>query len=66
MDGRSSDSLCVRISGDKNDDKYAAYAGNWVSTYYLAPFEFTAGYQPYFRYYFELLPVLEQIPTPSG
>ena len=66
MDGRSSDSLWVRISSDKNDDKYAAYAGNWVSTYYLAPFEFTAGYQPYFRYYFELLPVLEPIPTPSG
>lgn len=66
MDGRSSDSLWVRIASDKNDDKYAAYAGNWVSTYYLAPFEFTAGYQPYFRYYFELLPILEQVPTPSG
>lgn len=66
MDGRSSDSLWVRISREQNDDKYAAYAGNWVSTYYLAPFEFTAGYQPYFRYYFDLLPILEQVPTPSG
>jgi hypothetical protein len=66
MDGRSSDSLWVRISGEQNDDKYAAYAGNWVSAYYLAPFEFTAGYQPYFRYYFELLPILELVPTPSG
>lgn len=66
MDGRSSDSQWVRISSSQNDNKYAAYAGNWVSTYYLAPFEFSSGYQPYFRYYFELLPILEQIPTPNG
>lgn len=66
MDGRSSDSLWVRISSEQHDDKYAAYAGDWVSAYYLAPFEFTAGYQPYFRYYFELLPILEQVPTPNG
>lgn len=66
MDGRSSDSQWVRVSSEQNDNKYAAYAGNWVSTYYLAPFEFSSGYQPYFRYYFELLPILEQIPTPNG
>jgi hypothetical protein len=66
MDGRSSDGLWVRVSTEKNDDKYAIYEGNWVSTYFLAPFEFSAGYQPYFRYYFELLPSVEQIPTPNG
>lgn len=66
MDGRSSDGLWVRVSADKNDEKYSSYKGNWVSTYFLAPFEFSAGYQPYFRYYFELLPTVEQIPTPNG
>lgn len=66
MDGRSSDSQWVRISAEQNEDKYASYAGNWVSTYYLAPFEFSVDYQPYFRYYFDLLPILEMVPTPSG
>lgn len=66
MDGRSSDSQWVRISSQQAEDKYASYAGDWMSTYYLAPFEFSVEYQPYFRYYFDLLPILEQIPTPSG
>jgi len=66
MDGRSSDGLWVRIAKNQNNDKYDAYEGSWVSTYYLAPFGFSAGYQPYFRFYFELLPSVELAPTPNG
>ena len=66
MDARSADDQWVRIAMNQNSDKYASYEGNWVSTYYLAPFGFSAGYQTYFRYYFELLPAIEQVPTPNG
>ena len=66
MDGRSADNQWVRIAMNQSNDKYRAFEGSWVSTYFLAPFEFSAGYQPYFRYYFELLPAVEQVPTPNG
>lgn len=66
MDGRSADDQWVRIAANQKNDKYKSYEGHWVSTYYLAPFDFSAGYQPYFRYYFELLPPVEQVPTPNG
>jgi hypothetical protein len=66
MDGRSADDQWMRIAAKQNNDKYNAYAGYWMSTYYLAPFGFSAGYQPYFRFYFELLPAVEIQPTPNG
>ena len=66
MDARSPDAQWVRIAPDQNDEKYISLAGNWVSTYFLAPFEFTAGYQSYFRFYFELLPSVISAPTPQG
>lgn len=66
LDARSADNQWARISNNQNEDKYAAFKGSWVSSYFLAPVEFTAGYLPYFRYYFELLPVVNLAPTPEG
>ncbi|MFN8382642.1 MAG: SH3 domain-containing protein [Anaerolineales bacterium] len=66
IDARSIDNQWVRISGNQSEDKYAPLEGNWVSSYFLAPVEFTAGYLPYFRYYFELLPAVNMAPTPEG
>ena len=66
IDARSVDNQWVRISGTQSEDKYAPLEGNWVSSYFLAPVEFTAGYLPYFRYYFELLPAVNLAPTPEG
>lgn len=66
IDARSVDNQWVRISATQSEDKYAPLEGNWVSSYFLAPVEFTAGYLPYFRYYFELLPAVNLAPTPEG
>ncbi len=66
VDARSVDNQWVRISNNQNEEKYTAFKSSWVSSYFLAPVEFTAGYLPYFRYYFELLPIIDVAPTPQG
>jgi hypothetical protein len=66
IDGRTADSLWVKISEKQRENKYVQYANGWIISRFLSPKEFLKIYDPYIRFYFEILPVVTPQPTPEG
>jgi len=66
VDARTQDNQWVRVSKNQNDSKYVQFAEGWISICCIMPSEFSAEYQPFLRFYLDLLPIATPPPTPGG
>jgi len=66
IDARSNDNQWVRISSNQEDEKYLRYEGNWVSAYFVAPFDLSSEWSAFYLDYLNILPVATPFPTPGG